>query len=213
MFEYKRVLMLPSALVAALSLASCGGADQGAPPPAPEASQQTVAEFNDADVMFARMMIPHHEQAVEMSRLAEERAGGEVRELAAQIEAAQGPEIEHMNRLLESWGEDPTAQPGHMDHGGMDGMLSKEQMADLEQASGDDFDTLFLRLMIEHHEGAVDMAEGQLAEGVDPEATRLAREIVDTQEGEIAQMSRMLGEDSGRDGGPATGDEASHGDH
>ncbi|MDE3724006.1 MULTISPECIES: DUF305 domain-containing protein [Nocardiopsis] len=201
MSVYKRALAPAAvAVTAAVFLAACGGAEDGSTTGAPESSEQSATEFNDADVSFAQMMIPHHEQAVEMSELAQTRAGEDVRGLAAEIEAAQGPEIDQMTGLLESWGEEPMDDMGGMDHGGMDGMMSEDQMADLEQAEGDAFDTMFLEMMIEHHEGAIAMAETEIEQGADPEAQELAQEIVDAQRTEIEQMNDMLGTGGGDSG-------------
>lgn len=198
MTVYKRAFAPAAvAVAAAVFLASCGGTDDESTTATPESSEQAAVEFNDADVSFAQMMIPHHEQAVEMSELAKTRAGEDVRALAAEIEAAQGPEIEQMTGLLESWGEEPM---DGMDHDGMDGMMSEDQMADLEQAEGDAFDTMFLEMMVEHHEGAITMAETEIEQGTDPEARELAQEIVDAQRTEIEQMNDMLGTSGDNDG-------------
>src|SRR5690625_3472993 len=139
-----------------------------------------------------QMMIPHHEQAVEMADLADDRAGNEVGELSEEIRYAQGPETEQMQQMLQDWGADSGED---MDHSGMDGILSEEQMEELAASEGEEFDTLFLELMIEHHEGAVDMAGTVLEEGAAPEAQQLAEEIEQTQEEEIEQMHTMLGND------------------
>ncbi|MGW8437872.1 DUF305 domain-containing protein [Nocardiopsis sp. NPDC055879] len=216
---YKRAFAPAAvAVAAAVFLASCGGTDDESTTAAPESSEQSTAEFNDADVSFAQMMIPHHEQAVEMSELAEARAGEDVRGLAAEIEAAQGPEIDQMTGLLESWGEEPMDDMGGMDHDGMDGMMSEDQMADLEQAEGDAFDTMFLEMMVQHHEGAITMAETEIEQGVNPEAQELAQEIVDAQRTEIEQMNDMLGTggddgDGGEDDGETSSDDEDHGGH
>ncbi|NKY96342.1 DUF305 domain-containing protein [Nocardiopsis alborubida] len=207
-FRTRAFLAAPAALAAALFLASCGGGE--APDPAPGSAEQSAAGFNDADVMFARMMIPHHEQAVEMSRLAEDRAGEEVAALAAEIEAAQGPEIEQLRGMLDAWGVEPA---GDGEHHGMSGMMTEEQMAELERAEGEAFDTLFLELMIAHHRGAVQMAEEQLESGVDPEARELAQEVVDAQEAEIEQMDMMLGGDDAGDDGSGQDAGGDHGGH
>ncbi|GAA3985621.1 DUF305 domain-containing protein [Thermobifida alba] len=187
-----RVFLLASS--AALLVSACTTGQETDTPAPPTAEQTATAEFNETDVAFAQMMIPHHEQAVEMSRLAVERAGADVRELAEQIEAAQGPEIEQMTTLLESWGEEPAGGGHGMPHAdhGMPGMMSDEQMTELRGLQGDAFDTRFLEMMIAHHEGAVEMAEQELADGVNPEARQLARDIVETQEAEIEQMRGML---------------------
>lgn len=147
------------------------------------------------------MMIPHHRQAVEMAELAADRTDDpEVLALAEEIRAAQGPEIETMTRFLQAWGaEVPSAGMsgmdggmGGMDHGGMSGMMSPDQMTQLEAAEDAAFDRMFLEMMIAHHEGAVADAQRELAEGANPQVTALAQEIVDTQTAEIERMRRLL---------------------
>jgi len=149
-----------------------------------------------ADAMFAQMMIPHHEQAVEMAELAVTRAEDPtIVALAAEIKAAQGPEIELMSSWLDDWGV--SRMPGgdmmgeHGGHG-MAGMLTDEQLDELAGTSGQEFDRLFARYMIEHHEGAVDMAKEVLESGSDPRVAALAREIIVAQEKEILQMQAFL---------------------
>jgi len=190
MTAFKNVLDgAAAALGTALALTACGQAPEEAPSGADSAEQE---QHNEADVEFAQMMIPHHEQAVEMADLADDRAGNEVGELSEEIRDAQGPEIEQMQQMLQDWGADSGED---MDHSGMDGILSEEQMEELAASEGEEFDTLFLELMIEHHEGAVDMAGTVLEEGAAPEAQQLAEEIEQTQEEEIEQMHTMLGND------------------
>lgn len=157
------------------------------------------ADFNDADVTFAVNMIPHHEQAVEMSQLAPDRAADErVIDLAARIEAAQTPEIEQMRGFLEEFGEDEDMGDMDMDTDamaemdGMAGMLSADELAALEEGAGVDFDLLYLEGMIAHHDGAIDMAEAELAEGEYAEALELAQVIRSTQEDETAEMEALL---------------------
>ena len=147
-------------------------------------------DLNMSDVMFVQMMIPHHEQAVEMAELAPGAgASPEVQELAAAIAAAQGPEITQMEAMLDRWGVGQM-----MDHSGhqMAGMVSDADMDRLRATSGAEFDRLFLELMIAHHEGAIDMAQDPLANGEDPELRTLLEAIVEAQTAEIAQMQQML---------------------
>lgn len=148
------------------------------------------ADLNMSDVMFVQMMIPHHEQAVEMAALAPTNgASAEVQELAAAIAAAQAPEIAQMERMLDRWGVQPM-----MDHSGhqMAGMVSDADMEALAAATGAEFDRLFLEAMIAHHEGAIDMAQDPLANGEDPELQDLLDAIVSAQTAEIEQMRQML---------------------
>ncbi len=155
---------------------------------APDAAADTA---NGADVMFAQMMIPHHEQALMMSRIVLDKEGVDpaVVDLATRIEGAQGPEIERMTGFLEEWGAGSTG-----DHSGhaMDGMLTDEEIQALEDADAAAVPQLFLEGMIAHHQGAVDMAEAELADGENPEARELAQAIVDAQEAEIAEMQELL---------------------
>ena len=186
----------PAALIlsASLALAGCssGTSDDSSSGHHGEATAQSTAA-NDADVMFATMMIPHHEQAIEMSDvlLAKEGVEPRVTALARRIKAAQGPEIEQLRTWLERWGADPADGAGH---GSMDGMMSHEDMAALESARGEQAGRLFLEQMIEHHEGAIEMARTEAADGRDEDARELARSIVATQDAEIAQMRALLGD-------------------
>ncbi|MCX6405524.1 DUF305 domain-containing protein [Aeromicrobium sp.] len=159
-------------------------------------ASNTSAKFNDTDVMFAQMMIPHHEQAVEMAQLAATRAGSsEVKALASKIEGAQGPEITTMKGWLKDWNAPSDGSSmGGMDHSAhdMEGMMSDSEMSDLESKSGDAFDQAFLSMMIEHHSGALGMAKSEIADGENPEAIALAKTIESTQQAEIKQMEALL---------------------
>ena len=161
---------------------------------APGAAEEISAEHNDADVMFAQMMLPHHEQAVEMSEmlLAKDDIPAEVADFAQQVIDAQGPEIERMNAMLTAWDAEPMADMEGMDHGGMSGMMSEEDMAALEEAQGTEAARLYLEQMTAHHEGAVDMAQDEVDNGQNPQAVALAEQVIDAQEAEIAQMEQML---------------------
>lgn len=152
---------------------------------------------NMADVMFVQMMIPHHEQAIEMSDLILQTEGvdPEVAALAEQIRAAQAPEIDLMEQWLDEWGLPSMGGMGGMDHGGvrgMDGMLTDEQMEELRAADGVTGSRLFLELMIEHHVGAVEMAEDGIDDGRSPDVRALAQQIVTSQTAEIETMRQIL---------------------
>ncbi|MGW9630346.1 DUF305 domain-containing protein [Agromyces sp. NPDC055520] len=144
-----------------------------------------------ADVMFAQMMIPHHEQALEMSGIVLAKAGldPEVAALAEEIEAAQGPEIAQLEAWLDEW-DAPREMPG----GGhaMAGMLSEEQLSALDAADAASASQLFLEQMIAHHEGAVDMAEVQIESGSHDGAIEMAEAIVASQTAEIERMRALL---------------------
>jgi uncharacterized protein (DUF305 family) len=149
-------------------------------------------EFNAADSMFAMMMIPHHEQAIEMSDviLAKTGVDQDVLDLAQQIKDAQAPEIELMQSWLDDWGMPSSGGMDGMDHG--NGMMSDDDMAALEAAEGADAARLFLQQMIEHHEGAIDMAQDVLDDGANPEVLALAERIIRAQTDEIATMEQLL---------------------
>jgi uncharacterized protein (DUF305 family) len=152
-------------------------------------------EANEADIEFVQMMIPHHAQAVEMTELARRHAvDRDVRRLAARIRAAQGPEILTMSAWLEEHGVSTEPSDGHGDHGvtPMAGMLTPKQMDDLAAARGRAFDRLFLRGMIAHHRGALEMADTVAVEGIDVRVSELAADIDLTQSTEIALMRDLL---------------------
>jgi len=148
-------------------------------------ANNAASEFSGNDLMFASMMVPHHEQAIEMSEMALAKStNSEVIELATEIKNAQSPEIAEMK----SWGD--LTMGSHMGHS-MDGMLSDDEMAALNSASGEEFDRLFLEGMIKHHEGAIEMADMV----VDSQSTRdstLGKAIIETQKLEIARMKELL---------------------
>jgi uncharacterized protein (DUF305 family) len=168
----------------------------GAAPAGPPAA----GPHNDADVAFATGMIPHHAQAIQMADLAASRAASaEVKKLAAEVKAAQGPEIAQLSGWLSGWGKPVPATGGSMamdhgagDHGGMVGMMSEQEMTALGAASGAAFDAMWLQMMIKHHEGAVTMARTQLTEGSNADAKKLAQAIVDSQSAEITTMKGLL---------------------
>ena len=116
---------------------------------------------------------------------------GQVKKLAQRISAAQGPEIERMRGMLAAWGAPEAAHDAHGGHA-MPGMMGPDAMAGLGRLSGPAFDDAFLRMMIEHHEGAVQMAATETAQGRDPAALDLARSITTAQQAEIGRMQAML---------------------
>ena len=152
------------------------------------------ADFNSADVTFATDMIPHHRQATEMAGLAASRTeNADVLDLAARIEAAQDPEIDTMSSWLTSWGEKvPDDMSGMDDMSSMPGMMSGDQMSQLKDSSGAAFDRQFLTMMVEHHEGAVEMAKTEQTDGKSTDAVELATTIERAQTAEIAEMKGLL---------------------
>lgn len=197
----RRVGAATATLAAAVVLAACGGGDKAAEHDGHDQSKKpgssaSKGDHNAADVSFAQGMIPHHRQAVAMAELAASRASSpEVKKLSEEIEKAQGPEIEKMSGWLKSWDEEvPEEMPG-MDHSqhGMPGMMSPEDMKELKKASGEEFDTAFLKMMVEHHKGAVAMAGTEKSKGSNKAAKAMAQDIATSQNAEIKQMNKLLG--------------------
>ncbi|MFV2112610.1 DUF305 domain-containing protein [Micromonospora sp. LOL_025] len=159
--------------------------------PAEEMRDVTTARHNSMDVWFVRMMIPHHAQALEMAELAGDRAGDPaLRALAERIRASQGPEIGLMRGWLQARGLS-TDVAGH-DHGGMRGMQTPEAIRQLAAARGAEFDRLFVRMMTEHHQGAVQMATDLLKVGADLTLSEFANSVATEQTVEIDRMRELL---------------------
>ena len=186
------------------------------------AGSESATLHNRADVAFVTGMIPHHQEALEMSDLilaqpvSAAGSNAEVRALAQQIADAQAPEVELMETWLKGWGmgsdtvtddggmnmgggeKDGHDMSGHssdggeMDAGEMNGMMTESQMNELSQATVAELDQLYLELMIAHHEGAIEMDQTELKDGRNPAALKLAQEIIDTQQAEIKQMQALL---------------------
>jgi uncharacterized protein (DUF305 family) len=190
----KNTLMSAVVLAATLALAGCSGSAEPATPDtsAPAAGSGDQAAHNDADVMFAQMMIPHHEQAIEMADtvLAKEGTSPEVAQLADEVKEAQAPEMEKLGQWLDAWGAERTSD--HAGHAGMSGMMSDEDLRALEEATAPQSDRLFLEQMIAHHRGAVEMAQTEVETGSDAGAVEMAQTIVDTQAAEIEAMENLL---------------------
>ncbi|KUI24289.1 DUF305 domain-containing protein [Mycobacterium sp. IS-1742] len=200
-----RPLALFAAPLVALFLSSCtstepqqadGHTDHGQHSEAghDQAAGHDQGPHNADDVTFARDMMPHHEQALQLVDLARDRSSDPaLLELASAIAAAQGPEMDQLAGMLRSWGQDPEAGMHHGGHGmTMPGMVDDATMKRLESLRGAEFDTLWLESMISHHQGAVEMAKAEIANGDNADAKSMAEHIVETQQAEIAQMKQML---------------------
>lgn len=197
-----RISVITAAAAASVALAGCGG--NSAPTstvPGTGAAATTASTaapstaHNQADITFVQDMIPHHQQAVAMAKMvANHGASRQVTELAGRIEAAQQPEIDHLNGFLRAWNApapqsagssmNPTHDMPGMDHsqdnsgpGGMSsmpGMMSGGHMQQRGQVNGPAFDKMFLQMMIDHHQVAVTMSQTELAHGQNPDAKALA---------------------------------------
>ena len=163
-----------------------------------QASASAARAHNDADVRFARQMIPHHAQALEMVDLAEGRPlSSDVGALAEEIRAAQTPEIKQMSGWLREWGERvPSIMADHGSGGAagmlsMEGMMSEQDMSDLAEASDSTFQQMWLSMMIEHHAGAIAMAQAEERNGKFDPAIAVARSIASSQQQQIRTMKRL----------------------
>lgn len=160
-----------------------------------EIAELRYPEHTDADVEFVHGMIAHHEQALQMTGLVEERsASDEIPRLAQRLEVSQQDELAQLTQWLEARDEQVPLAGARHDHGVMPGMLTDEQLTELATASGAEFDRLFLEYMIFHHEGAVVMVDVLLTGegGQEPELNQLANHIDADQRVEISRMKRLL---------------------
>jgi len=153
-----------------------------------------AADHNENDVMFALMMIPHHQQAVELADLALSPASNarpEIIQLAQKIQGGQEPEIEQMTALLTKWGQ-PLDSHAAMGHGSeMEGMLTEQEIADLAALTGTAFNNAWIAAMTFHHQGAISMAVTVKEKGVSNEINSLATAIITAQQGEIESMQML----------------------
>lgn len=194
-----RHLLLVIVLAAAITSMACGHAptdtqeghgDPGATHIGPP------AVHNDADLAFARNMLPHHQQGVELAAMVPTHtANPDMRVIAAHIGADQQAEIGTLNVLLAQW-HDTAHQggAGHTHHQGMPtmGMVDQSAIDELESLHGAAFDTLWAVSMIGHHQGAVTMAQDEIAHGRSADAIQVARLIVEAQQREIAIMTHLI---------------------
>lgn len=216
----QRMLMITAAGAAALlTLAACDSSTNQAgssttvtaSPGASASPTGTPAPHNGQDVTFAQRMITHHQQAIQMSDiiLGKQNIDQRVKDLANQIKAAQGPEIQQMQTWLSQWGQQTTStvpssmapqspmpgMPNHTDMpgmSGMDGMMSEQDMQALQNAQGVAASKLFLTQMIQHHQGAITMAQNEINVGQYSPAIAVAQSIVTNQQQEIVTMQTML---------------------
>ncbi|AKT52630.1 DUF305 domain-containing protein [Arsenicicoccus sp. oral taxon 190] len=172
---------------------SSAGSDTGSASASPSGSATSAApgaQGRAGDVMFAQMMIPHHEQALDLAEFALKGHGASapVQALARRIQDAQDPEIQQMQGMLKTWG----APEMPADHGmPMEGMVPEGEMRELAALQGQAFDQRWLELMTKHHQGAVAMAQQVLSTTQDPAVRDLAQRIVTAQQREITEMQAL----------------------
>ena len=210
-----RTTLTALALGVTLGLAGCGGTNDAGGmggmnhgSGSPEMSQMprssasgasptssAAAQFNAADVMFVQEMLPHHQQAVEMSDMLLKKSGvsAETSALAQQIKAAQGPEITTMQGWLKAWGKSADGGMGGMGHGMGGGMATEAEMQKFDQADAKTGEKMFLEMMTAHHQGAIAMVQVEVKNGKNPDAIAMAKNIASSQQAEIDTMKNLLG--------------------
>ena len=183
----RRIIALSIAATAIFGLSACSTPttmDHSGHP-----SQSATAEFSSADLMFAQMMIPHHQQAVDISYMAlANTQNADVRALAESIITHQSTEVVTMKSWLDAAGV--SLDDSHSMH--MQGMLTEAQLDELEAAKDAEFDTLWLEGMIMHHEGALLMAK-DVTDSANAEVADFAEHVIEDQTGEISKMKDLLG--------------------
>ena len=183
-------------MAGAFLFTACGGHDMSDMSTGSTDTNVTDSErgFNYADIMFAQMMIPHHEQAIELADMALDptlMASEQVKALASQIKNAQDPEIDLMAQWLDEW-EQPLMDMS-VDHSmTMEGMLSVDELGAIGQMNGEEFDQAWIGAMIAHHKGAIEMANTVKAEGESALVQELADAIIEAQKSEIDTLELLL---------------------
>ena len=191
--KFNRILV--ASLLPLTLLAACGGSSASNEVGEVVGEVASNVQFNDADVMFAQMMIPHHEQAIEMSDIALDPtvgAGDAVKALAARIKGAQDPEIATMTGFLSSWKQSLTMDSSMNHSDMMSGMLTVEELSNLSALRGAEFDRAWMLAMIAHHEGAIEMAKDVIPDGTNAAVRTLANAIATSQDLEIAEMKKLV---------------------
>jgi uncharacterized protein (DUF305 family) len=193
--KLKMMVLASGALATALVVAGCSGtagsghSSMNMSGSSSSATATAAGAHNQADISFAQNMVMHHQQAIEMADMVLGKTGvnAKVTELAQNIKDAQQPEIDTMNGWLKSW-----AASSSMPSQDMGGMMSDSDMAALTDASSADAGKLFLTQMVQHHQGAIDMANQEVKTGKNTDAVALAKKIVTDQTAEIATMQSLL---------------------
>jgi uncharacterized protein (DUF305 family) len=188
-------------LAATTALGACGTAPEApAPAPAPVtvsevAEVKAEAEHNDTDVMYLQMMVAHHQQGLEMVKLAASDAKrAEIRVLAEAVDATQSDELTMMRGWLKGWSAPDTvdhAPSAHADHGGLPA-TGPDEIEALREARGSAFDTAFLNLFVAHQHNAVEMAALEATKGVNPDAKAFAERVKLSRTDQIQQMLQLL---------------------
>ena len=160
-----------------------------------DAAKEAIG-FNDADLNFTQTMIPHHEQAIEMAEIALDPlvgASDSVKAIATRIKSAQDSEVTKMKAFLTMWKQRLTGDSSMNNSDMMSGVLSDEDMKKLSSLRGVEFDRAWMKDMIAHHEGAIEMAKEVLKDGMNTGVNALAKLVETVQDSEILEMKKLLG--------------------
>ena len=189
--------LLAAVFAAVLVLSGCGSTLAATSAP-PQTAPPLPDTFNDTDVMFLQMLVPHHELGVELASLAATRAtGDDVRTFAAAVEATQADELADMKEWLSDWNQPVAADPNPRAHAGHGGMHTTDPgVVDALRRipAGSEFDRTFLNVLTGHQHGAVELARIETGSGKYRGATDLADRIVESRTAQIRQMARLLAE-------------------
>jgi uncharacterized protein (DUF305 family) len=195
---FRRIASGAAAVGAAVILSACGSQDTGtagqsdnaaAAPAASQAATGTQASFNDADVAFVQMMIPDHQMTAEMAEMAEKKADSkDLKTLAAQMRKEQPAAVATLQGWLKAWGKPASSDMAGMD---MPGAMSDKDMDMLDSMSGMEFDMMFAEMMIKHHEGSMQMARDEQANGASTEVKAMAADMLEQQQAEVQQLRKI----------------------
>jgi uncharacterized protein (DUF305 family) len=195
---FQRLVSGAAAVGAAVILSACGSQDTGtagqsdnaaAAPAANQPATGTRASFNDADVAFVQMMIPDHQMTAEMAAMAEKKADSKnLKTLATRMRKEQAGVVATLQGWLKAWGKPASSGMAGME---MPGAMSDKDMAMLDSMSGMEFDMMFAEMMIKHHEGSMQMARDEQANGASTEAKAMAAEMLEKQQAEVKQLRKI----------------------
>ena len=196
-------------LAGGLLLAGCTPSEQpsnkppvpGTPPPATAQAAggehgAEDAEPTGTDQEFAQQMLAHHRQAIDLAVLASKNGeSSQVKDLATRIQQGQQPEIDQIKVWLGlTGGQKPGSAPEDSgEHADMPGMQSPQKMQQLSQMRGADFDRAWSQVMVDHHQGALQMARTELEEGAAPQMRQIAEKVIATQQAEIDDLKKLAG--------------------
>ena len=189
------VRLSAAAVLVTVALSACSSSGKPAATSAPSTS--TAQAHNSTDITFAQNMLPCHKQAIQMSDIILTKQGLDPRvvQVANQIKAAEGADVQGMQSWLSQWQQPttPSSAAGMPAMQGMAGMMSPEQITALQNAQGADASKQFLTMMIQNHQHAVMLAQSEIGSGQYPPAVAMAHSIATNEQQEVNTMQGILG--------------------